>query len=380
MTVYFDNSATTKVCPEAIEAMTAMMAEDYGNPSSTHLLGRRAKALLDTFRAKVADAIGAKNDEIFFTSGGTESDNWAILGTAELMRHNGKHIITTATEHDAVLKTVEKLKTKGYEVTYLMPNPKTGRVSAEDLMDAIREDTVLVSVMLVNNETGALNPISEMAKVIKKKNSQAILHTDAVQGFCKVPVSVKTLGADLVTLSSHKIHGPKGVGALYVRKGLRLPAIITGGGQEGGYRSGTEPLPAIAGFAAAAAKGTDSLQKDEAHMRELSAFTAEAIKERLPDAVFIGEGDAPHILSVSLPGYKSEVLMNFLDAAGICVSKGSACKKGRRSHVLEAMKVPVHIIDGAIRVSFCGENTKEEAEYFVNNLVEACSKLRKVLR
>lgn len=380
MTVYFDNSATTKVCPEAISAMTEVMAESYGNPSSSHNLGRKAKALLDKARADVAKAIGAKNDEIFFTSGGTEADNWAILGTAELMRHRGKHIITTAVEHDAVLKTAEKLMTKGYEITYLVPDPVTGRVSAEAVEEALREDTVLVSVMLVNNETGAVNPIREISDMLRRRGSQAFLHTDAVQAFCKIPFTVKTLGADLITLSSHKIHGPKGAGALYIRKGLRLPPLITGGGQEGGYRSGTEPIPAITGFAAAAAKGAAEVKTGQAHMRELREFTVKALSEKLDDILFIGQGDAPHILSISLPGYKSEVLMNFLDAAGICVSKSSACKKGGRSHVLEAMKLPVDVIDGAIRVSFCVENTKEEAEYFVNTLAEACSKLRKVLR
>ncbi|MBR7081402.1 MAG: cysteine desulfurase [Oscillospiraceae bacterium] len=377
MKVYFDNSATTRVCPEAIEAAVRAMGEDFGNPSSTHALGRESRAMLERARADVAGALSASPREIFFTSGGTESDNWALLGAAELMRHKGRHIITTAVEHDAVLKTAARLKDKGWEITYLKPDGATGRVSAESVGRALRDDTALVSVMLVNNETGAINPIREIADVIKGRGSGALLHTDAVQAFCKIPVSPKTLGVDLMTVSSHKIHGPKGAGALYIKDGMRFPPLMTGGGQEGGYRSGTEPIPAICGFAAAAAKGFAALSENEARMREIRSRIVENLQAALPDIRFIGAGDAPHILSLSLPGYRSEVLMNCLDADGICVSKSSACKKGGRSHVLEAMGLPHDVTDGAIRVSLCAESTAEEADYFCERLTAAAGRLKK---
>lgn len=380
MTVYFDNAATTGVCPEAIEEMVRVMGENFGNPSSTHLMGRNAKALLDGYRQSVASALGAKSGEIFFTSGGTEADNWALRGGANLMRHKGKHIITTAIEHDAIRKTAESLAQSGYEVIFLQPDAVTGRISPEDFEKNLRDDTVLVSIMLVNNETGAINPVREIANIMKRRKSQALLHTDAVQAFCKIPFTPASLGADLVSISSHKIHGPKGCGALYIKNGMRFPPIITGGGQEKGYRPGTEPLPAIAGFGTAAKVFSKDIKGNEERLRNLRTFAAERLRKQIPNIIIIGEGDAPNILSLSLPGYKSEVLMNYLDAKGICVSKSSACKKGGRSHVLEAMRLKNDVIDGAIRVSLSTQNTEAEVEYFCDNLFEAQEKLYKVLR
>ena len=377
MTVYFDNSATTRVCDEAAAAVMKMMTEEYGNPSSTHTLGRHAKAALDEARKNVANAIGALPEEVFFTSGGTEADNWALMSAAELMRHRGRHIITTAVEHDAVLKTAAKLEKIGYEVSYIGTDD-AGRIDMQAFKAALRDDTVLVSAMLVNNETGAVNDIAAISRELRMRRSSALLHTDAVQAFCKIPFTVKSLGADLVTLSSHKIHGPKGVGALYVKKGLRLPPLLLGGGQERGYRSGTEGLPNIVGFGVAAKIGRDLLPQTEKKLRALREYTKNRVTELIPEAVTIGEGDAPHILSISLPGYKSEVLMNYLDAEGICVSKSSACKKGGRSHVLEAMRIPNEIIDGALRVSFSRMNTMEEAEYFAVKLKAAADRLIRV--
>lgn len=374
MKVYLDNSATTKVCKEAAEAVMQIMTEDFGNPSSTHKLGRDAKAHLDDARKNIADAIGAAPDEIFFTSGGTEADNWALFEAAELMHHQGKHIITTAVEHDAILKSAARLEKMGYEISYIGTD-SAGRMDMEKFKAALRDDTVLVSAMLVNNETGAINDIAAIAREIKLRKSIALLHTDAVQGFCKIPFTAKSLGADLITLSSHKIHGPKGVGALYIKKGVRLPAMILGGGQEKSYRSGTEGLPAIVGFGMAAKIGKQLLPTMTEELRKMREYAASRVLELIPDAVVIGEGDAPHILSISLPGYKSEVLMNWLDAEGICVSKSSACKKGGRSHVLEAMGIPNKLIDGAIRVSFSRMNTIEDAEYFAVKLKEAADRL-----
>lgn len=377
MNVYFDNAATTKVRIEAAELMLSVMTEDFGNPSSTHSMGRRAKQILDTARKNVADAIGASPKELFFTSGGTEADNWAIFAAAEKMWRKGKHIIISGYEHDAINSPVKKLEDTGWEVTRISPDDE-GRITAEAVLKAVREDTVIISVMLVNNEIGAINPVARIAKAVKAKCG-ALVHTDAVQAFCKMPISVKALGVDMMSLSSHKIHGPKGCGALYIKDGVKLPAFISGGGQEEALRSGTEALPAIAAFGEAAKLGKSEMPQNIENMKMLKAYTVERIKKDIPDTLFIGSGDAPHILSISLPGYKSEVLMNYLDREGICVSKSSACKKGKRSHVLEAMGLAPKIIDGAIRISFSKFSTIEECDYFVNHLKEASEKVLKVL-
>lgn len=374
MEVYLDNGATTKVCPEAAEAAVNAMTVCYGNPSSTHTKGREAKALLDRARAQVAAALGAKPEEIVFTSCGSESDNWALIRGAETNRRVGRHIISSAAEHDAIRKTLEYLEGQGWEVTLLRPG-KEGMVTPAQLAEALREDTALVSLMLVNNETGAVTDIPAMRRVLTERGSRALLHTDAVQGFLKVPFSAKTLGADLISLSGHKIHAPKGIGALYIRSGLRLAPYILGGGQENGLRSGTEPLPQIAAFGAAAEIGAKEAGAAQERMGQLRQHCIERVLAESPDAVVIG-GGAPHILCLSLPGYRSEVLMNYMEAKGVYVSKGSACKRGKRSHVLEAMGIPARVIDGAIRASLSRFTTREEIDCFVDTLLEAKARLR----
>ena len=374
MTVYFDNAATTRVCPEAAASAAEAMTESFGNPSSTHSLGRAARMILEAARANVADALGAEPSEVYFTSGGTEADNLAILSGFELMRRKGNHIISTAIEHAAVLNSLKKLEQSGADVTYLKPN-KSGSISLDAVEKALSRDTVLVSVMLINNETGAASDIAAISKIIKNSGSKALLHTDAVQAFCKMPFSARTLGADLITVSGHKIHAPKGSGALWIRKGVRLKPILLGGGHEGGLRSGTEAVPSIAAFGEAARIGKARLHETRARLWELRDYILSRLNSQLPGAVEICSG-MPGILSVSLPGYKSEVLMNFLDAQGICVSKSSACKKGGQSYVLKAMGLPPRIIDGTIRISFCRYNTIEEADYFVQKLLEAAKRLR----
>jgi cysteine desulfurase len=378
MTVYLDNAATTKVRHEAAEIMCRVMEEDYGNPSSTHLMGRQAKVFLKNAREEVAGAIGASPEEIYFTSGGTEADNWAIYRGTEIMRRRGRHIVITGAEHDAVGRPAAVLETKGYEVTRIMPG-KSGRVDPEEIAAAVREDTAVVSVILVNNETGAVNPVKEIAGLIKKRGLSPIIHTDAVQALCKVDINVKELGADLISLSSHKIHGPKGCGALYIKKGVKLGAFIEGGGQENGLRSGTEAMPAIVGFGCAAALGRKEMAENTKRMREIKEHIAAGIISGIDGAEVLGESGAPHIISIGLPGYRSEVIMNFLEAEGIFVSKSSACKKGKRSHVLEAMGLPAKVIDGAIRVSLSRYTTMEEADYFIDALVRGSKKLIKVL-
>ena len=248
--IYLDNSATTKPCPEAVAAMTDVLTNCWGNPSALYQFGMEADHRLRQARKSVAAALGAEEDRVFFTSGGTEADNWAIFGAVERLRKRGRHIVTTAVEHHAVLHPMEKLQAQGFEVTFLQPGPD-GAVSLEDFTAALRPDTILASVMMVNNESGAVMPIAEMVRAVRRKSPLALFHTDAVQGFGKVPFKAKTLGADLITISSHKIHGPKGVGALYVKKGLQLPPLLLGGGQESGYRSGTEGMPAIVPVGAA---------------------------------------------------------------------------------------------------------------------------------
>lgn len=375
MTVYFDNAATTKPCPEAVEAVYKALTEDYGNPSSSHAFGRRAQKLLREARADVAKALGADENEVYFTSGGTEGDNWAISSAAKARRHNGRHIITSLAEHDAVRKTMARLERDGYTITLLRPD-STGAVTAEQVRNALREDTSLVSLMLVNNETGAITDIAGIAKMLKSAAPQVILHTDAVQGFLKIPFTAKTLGADIINISAHKIHGPKGVGAVYVRSGLRIESFMSGGGQERGMRPGTEPMPAILGFGAASRVGRETFDADTQHMRTVRDFLKGGLQDAFPGAVFVGSGEAPHIINVSLPGYQSEILMNVLDAAGIYVAKSSACKKGARSHVLEAMGLPDNIIDGAIRISLSKYSTADEAAYFIKTLADAVSQLR----
>lgn len=358
MEIYLDNAATTRVCAEAADIAYKVMTDCYGNPSSTHTKGRDAKAYLDTARAQIASALGCSASEVYFTSCGSESDVWAITRGAESDARRGRHIISSAVEHDAVRKTLEELESRGFEVTYLSPE-KDGSVSADSVKAALREDTILVTLMMVNNETGGITDIAAIAKMLKGCGSKALLHTDAVQGFMKVPFSAKKLGADMISISGHKIHAPKGIGALYIKTGVKIKPLIRGGAQEGGMRAGTEAMPQIAAFGKAAEIAFSGMKDNCDTMASLRALAMSTICADIPEAQIIG-GGAPHILSVSLPGWRSEVLMNFLEAEGIYVSRSSACKKGGRSHVLEAMRLPAQVIDGAIRVSFSRYNTEDD--------------------
>ena len=370
---YLDNSATTRVCPEAAEAAMLAMTEIYGNPSSTHTKGREAKQLLDKSRKQVADALGCTVQELVFTSCGSESDNWAILNGAELMRRKGMHIISSQVEHDAVRKSLDELERRGFEVTRLKPDD-TGAIPVQAVMEALRPDTVLVTLMLVNNETGAVTDIGAIAKAMKKAGSQALLHTDAVQAFMKLPFTVKSLGADLVSVSGHKIHAPKGIGALYIKNGVKLKPYLLGGGQENGRRAGTEAMPQIAAFGAACQTAREHLQENYERMAALRQLAIDALRRDIPELVVIG-GGAPHILSISLPGWRSEVLMNYMEAQEIYVSKSSACKKGGRSHVLEAIGLAPKVIDGAIRIGLSRFTTQEDILALCAALKEARSKL-----
>lgn len=375
--IYLDNAATTRVCPEAAEIAYKMMTETYGNPSSTHQAGRAAREALGKARKQVASALGCRSEELYFTSCGSEADNWAILRGAESMKRKGNHVITSTVEHDAVRKSFDELERLGYEVTHLDPEPD-GSVSPDAVAKALRPDTILVSLMLVNNETGAVTDISAVSRAIKAAGCPALLHTDAVQGFLKVPFQAKTLGADMISISGHKIHAPKGIGALYISQQMKpaskLLPYLMGGGQESGMRAGTEALPQIAAFGAAAETGKKQQAASMERMNALRALAVDRLNAGIEGVQFLG-GGAPHILSLSLPGYRSEVLMNFLDSRGICVSRSSACKQGRRSHVLEAMGLPAKVIDGAIRVSFSRFTTEEEVLALCGALEEARASL-----
>ena len=362
--IYLDNSATTKPCPEAVAAMQQAMTESWGNPSSLYDFGIDTARQMHTARTQVAKALGAETDRVFFTSGGTEADNWAIFGTIKRLGKRGKHIITTAIEHHAVLNCMKQLEAQGYEVTYLQPD-STGTVTLDSLKAALRKDTILVSIMMVNNEVGSVMPIAQMAKLTHRICPDAFFHTDAVQGFLKIPFQAKALGADLISISSHKVHGPKGAGALYISPRLKsFPPLLYGGGQENGYRSGTEATPAIFGFAAACNVLASTVQADIANEKALlNRLTEELCK--LDGVVINGCHDAPHILSLSIPGIPTQNIINYLQEDGICVSAGSACAKGHRSHVLQSMRLSPEIMDGSFRVSLSKDSTEEE----INKLI-----------
>ena len=369
MDIYLDNAATTRVCPEAADMAYRVMTEQYGNPSSTHERGREAKKLLDAARRELALCLGCQPKELAFTSCGSEADNWALLSGAWAASARGGHVISSMAEHDAVRKSLDELERRGYEVTRLPPDP-SGAVQVQAVLDALRPDTVLVSLMLVNNETGAVNDIPGLARALKKAAPKVLLHCDAVQGFLKVPFTVKSLGADMVTISGHKIHAPKGIGALYIRSGLHLRPLILGGSQEDGRRAGTEAMPAICAFGEAARLGRALMAESTERMAGLRQRAVSRLLAENPGLVVIG-GGAPHILCVSLPGYRSEVLMSVLESRGISVSKSSACKKGGRSHVLEAMGLPAPVIDGALRLGLSRYTTAEELDAFCLCLREA---------
>lgn len=365
--IYLDNSATTKPCPEAVQAVADAMTKNWGNPSALYGFGIESARMLRTARSQVAAAMGAEANRVFFTSGGTEADNWAILGAAKRLGKRGKHIVTTAIEHHAVLNCMKELEAQGFSVTYLMPD-SLGNIPLDAFRAALQKDTILVSTMLVNNETGAVLPVAQMARLTHRLCPDAIFHTDAVQGFLKVPLRASTLGADLITVSSHKIHGPKGAGALYISPRLHaFPALLHGGGQESGFRSGTEGTPAIFGFAAACSAVRATFVDDTTRERTLlDRCIKEA--EALDGVQILGAHSAPHILSLSIPGVPTQNTINLLQDADICVSAGSACAKGHRSHVLQAMHLPPETIDGAFRISLCRDTTDGDIDALLASL------------
>lgn len=386
MLVYLDNSATTKPYQEAVDVMTKVLTEDYGNPSSLHTLGIAAEKYVKSARKSFAASIGASEEEVYFTSCGTEADNMAIMGAAAAKKHQGKKIITTAVEHPAVLEPCRKLEQMGYKVEYIGVDSKC-RLDMKQLEAAIDDDTILISVMGVNNETGSIMPIKEIIELKdrynKEHNTGILMHTDAVQAFGKIPVNVKGefKGVDMISVSGHKIHGPKGIGGIYVKKGLSLPAFIIGGGQENHMRSGTENTAGIAGFGKAMDIAFDDFDGRVDKMAKAKARLLEAIKSDVKDIIINSpEESAPSVLNISFMGTRGEVLLHTLEQDNIYVSTGSACssnKKGQ-SHVLGAMGLKHKEIEGAIRFSFSEFNSEEEMDYVADKVKQAVTRFRKL--
>lgn len=359
--IYLDHAATTPVPREVADAMYEVLTRQFGNPSSQYQLGLDMKKQMEGWRGTVAGALGCEAKQLFFTSCGTEGDNWAVQSACWQNRHLGRHIVTTAVEHNAVLEACKWMEQQGYAVTYLAPDGN-GDITADQVLSAVRPDTALVSVMMVNNELGNVYPIAEIARGLAAKNPKTLLHTDAVQGFLKVPFAARTLGADFITISGHKVGGPKGVGALYIGPRIRNPRpLLAGGGQEGGFRSGTEATAQIAGMARAVELRTADLPDKLAHMARIKAYAVEQLSA-IPDLRVIGTGTAPHILSVSLVGWPSGNIVNDLSGQGICVSAGSACHQGKASHVVAALKLPKRTAGGVIRLSFGPETTTADID------------------
>ncbi|MDP4143008.1 MAG: cysteine desulfurase family protein [Bacillota bacterium] len=379
MEVYLDNSATTRPYDDMLEVMMEVMKTSYGNPSSAHLLGKKAEDRLNEFRQTIANTLGCTKNEIIFTSGGSESNNFLIRGFAKA----GSHIITTKIEHPSVLNTCAYLEKNGVEVTYLDVD-NYGKVDFNKLEESIKKNTVLVSIMHVNNEIGTIQDIKSISNIIKKNSSRAKFHVDAVQSYGKIKIDVNKMGIDLLSASGHKIHGPRGIGIGYFRKGLNPEPLIHGGGQEFGYRSGTENLSSIAGLSYAAEKIHRDLDENNEKVKILKEYFVQNIKD-IPDIRLnspISEDFIPHIVNVSFPGIRGEVFIHLLEEKGIFVSTGSACssKKSVKSGVLKSIGLNDKEIEGAIRFSFNYTNTIEELEYTLNSVNDALKFLRRVRR
>ena len=370
---YLDNSSTTKPSKKAVEYITRALESNWGNPSSLHRIGMEAEIALNDARECIAHTVNARADEIFFTGSGTEANNTALLSVLKAKGRGGR-IITTAIEHPSVLETAKRLEDNGFEVVRLKPD-NNGIIPLTELENAITDNTLLVSMMLVNNETGAIQPVKEAVALTKLIAPLALFHCDAVQGYGKLSVNVKQLGVDLLSASGHKIHGPKGVGFLYCKKGVHISPIITGGGQERGMRSGTESLPLIMGLMGAA----EELPKPETQLKirqELFDYTRDRLLE-IGAVINSPEGCLPYILNASLVGYRSETLLHFLESRNVFVSSGSACAKGHGSYVLNEMGLDRKRTDSALRISFSRYNTKEDTDMLISALEEAKKQIRK---
>lgn len=371
---YFDNSATTKVCEHAVKDMLVMLTGNYGNPASLHKKGDEAQFALNKSRANIARKLSCQSEEVYFTSGGTESNNIAIFGTAEALKRRGKRIVTTSIEHPSVSEPLKRLESQGFEIIRL-PVGIDGKIKEENLYYAVNQDTILVSIMYVNNEVGSIQPINAIKTAIKRVNAPALIHCDAVQAFCKLPIIPSELGVDLLSISSHKIHGPKGAGAIYIKKGIKIVSHTCGGGQEDGVRSGTHAMPSIVGFGSAVA---DYPYDEQQYKRMLSLRNNFLNEVSAIEGVYINSPDdaLPYIINISVEGIPSEVMRNYLSERDIFVSSGSACSRGHRSIVLSQMGLPISRIDSALRISLSRFTTQEEMEILYKNIKAAVVKLR----
>ncbi len=377
--VYLDYSATTPVKEEVLREMIPYFTEHFGNPSSLYTMGLESKEVLEQARARVASLIGAQSGEIYFTGCGSEADNWVVFGTADALKHKGNHIITTKIEHHAMLHSCNFLEKQGFAVTYLDVEPD-GTVNPQKLEEAIRDDTILISIMLVNNEVGTVEPVEALSAIAKKHG--ILFHTDGVQALGNVPIDVKKMGVDMMSLSAHKIYGPKGVGALYVRKGLRISNYLYGGAQEAGRRAGTENLAGIVGFGKAAQLAEKNFERHVSHCREMRDYLIERITSEIPDVFVNGSMKHRHPgnANITFKYIEGESILLLLDSKGISVSTGSACssKSLEPSHVLTALGVPVEMIHGTVRFTTGDFTTREDIDYTVDQLKEIVSKLREL--
>lgn len=376
MTIYLDNAATTKPCEEAVQSINTALTGLYGNPSSLHSMGLAAQLAVDEARKNIALALGCQQDCLYFTSGATESNNIAVRGTAAAYGKRKPKIVTMAVEHASIRETVSDMESKGFEVVRIAPD-SNGEINPSDVLNAVDENTCLLSMMLVNNENGYILPVEKTFKAVKRRYPDIVTHCDCVQGFMKLPVKCSELNADLISLSAHKIHGAKGVGALYIKKGIRVIPIITGGKQEKGIRSGTESVPLILGFGAAVKKYADSISERYERALELKKYLLDTIINIDGITVNSGENCSPYIINLSVEGIRSEIMLHFLEEKGIYISSGSACSKGAKSGVLELFGVKSKAADSAVRVSISTETTKEELETFVEAIKEAQLKIMK---
>ncbi len=375
--IYLDNSATTRTSDAAAKKAYECMTTAFGNPSSLHSLGFRAELEIKEAKRALASALSCREGEIFFTSGGTEANNTAILGTAFANRRRGNKIVVSAVEHSSVLDAAKLLSQNGFEVVFVQPQ-KDGIIDPSDIANAVDDKTILVSLMLVNNETGAIMDVATAAAGARRRNPKVIVHCDAVQAFCKIPVNVGKLGADLLTVSAHKVYAPKGCGALYVKKQTRISPIIYGGEQQNKFRPGTENTPAITAFSLAVSENIKSMSENYKRVKELSQLALSKLSNIPEITVNSPQNALPYVVNFSTNSIKSETLIHFMEGHDIYISGGSACAKGNRSHVLSAMKLSDRAVDTAVRVSFSHENTAEDVKEFVKMLKTALDSLQKI--
>ncbi|MEG1964737.1 MAG: cysteine desulfurase family protein [Oscillospiraceae bacterium] len=374
--IYLDNSATTKVDSRVAQLALDIMVNNYGNPSSLHKLGLKAELAIEKARNQIAAALSCDANCLFFTSGGTEANNTAILGACEAQKRRGNKIITTSFEHSSVIASFQELEKRGFEAKYISPD-QTGSINVQKVVDEVDSQTIFVSIMCINNEIGTILPIEELVCAIRRKKPDVIIHCDAVQAFCKIPINLKKLDVDLMTISSHKIHGPKGVGALYIKKGVRIIPLHFGGEQQSRIRPGTESVPLICALGLAAELASSRISEGEKNLNEVCEYFEKKLNER--EGIFLNrpKNASPYIRNISVVGYRSEILLHSLEEDGIYVSSGSACAKGGKSHVLKAMGLTPNKIDSALRISFNKDNTTQDIDAFFEALDKTMIRLLK---